>query len=71
MPEDAFDALRAQLGGPPPEGLKQLKPEDLRDLSAAVRTARRRQAQALTQAGERALAHIPRLLRGPVKRIVG
>lgn len=71
MSEDAFDALRAQLGGPAPEGLKQLKPEDLRDLSDAIRTARRRQAKALADAGERALAHIPRLLRGPVKRIVG
>ena len=33
--------------------------------------ARRRQAKALADAGDRALGQIPRLLRGPVRRIVG
>jgi len=69
--EDGFDALRAQLGGSAPAGLKRLSPDDQHDLADAIHAARRRQAKALAEAGDRALKHIPRLLRGPVKRIVG
>jgi hypothetical protein len=43
----------------------------LADLGAALAEARHRQAAALAEAGDRALSHIPRLLRGPIKRIVG
>jgi hypothetical protein len=48
-----------------------LAPEHLTHLSEALRSARRRQAQQLQSASDQALAHIPRLLRGPVKKIVG
>ena len=68
---DAYQALREQVGEPLPEGVAALRPEELRDLAGAVHEARRRQTKALAQAGERALSHIPRLLRGPVRRIVG
>lgn len=71
MPDDAFDALRAQLGGSAPQALRELSGDELTDLSKAIRTARRRQTKALADAGERALGHIPRLLRGPVRKIVG
>lgn len=72
MPDDdALNALRSQLVGPLPDGVTRLSEAELRDLSDAVRTARHRQAAALAQAGERALGHIPRLLRGPIKRVVG
>lgn len=71
MPDDAFSALRAQLGGSAPEALRQLRDEDLRDLASAIAEARSRQARALAEAGDRALGHVPRLLRGPVRRIVG
>ena len=71
MPDDAFDALRAQLGGSAPQALRELSGDELTDLSDAIRTARRRQTKALADAGERALGHIPRLLRGPVRKIVG
>jgi hypothetical protein len=54
-----------------PDGLRELADEELADLAAAVADARHRQAAALAEAGDRALSHIPRLLRGPVKRIVG
>ncbi|MDQ6835961.1 MAG: hypothetical protein M3016_07205 [Actinomycetota bacterium] len=69
--ENGFDTLRAQLGGQPPEGLRMLTGEQLADLAEAIGDARRRQNRALAAAGERALSHIPRLLRGPVRRIVG
>jgi hypothetical protein len=68
---DALTGLRSQLGAGAPDGLAQLSDEELRDLAAAVGDARHRQARALAEAGERALGHIPRLLRGPVRRIVG
>jgi hypothetical protein len=69
--EEAFEALRAQLGGELPEGLRKLNREQLVHLDAAVREARHRQAQALAAAGDRALRHVPRLLRGPIRRITG
>jgi hypothetical protein len=68
---DAFNALSAQLRGAAPESLRELSADELADLAAAVADARHRQAAALAQAGDRALSHIPRLLRGPIKRIVG
>jgi hypothetical protein len=71
VPDDAFNALCAQLGESAPQALRQLSGDELTDLSNAVRTARRRQTKALADAGERALGHIPRLLRGPVRKIVG
>ncbi len=69
--KDALAALHAQLGAHAPDGLAQLSEDELRHLAHALRDARHRQAQALAEAGERALGHIPRLLRGPVRRIVG
>jgi hypothetical protein len=68
--DDAYQALCAQLGATAPAGLRELGDDELRDLACAVRDARRRQAKALGEAGDRALNHIPRLLRGPVRRIV-
>jgi len=71
VPDDAFDALRAQLGGTAPDALRRLSAAELTHLSQAIRGARRRESKAMAQAGERALGHIPRLLRGPVRKIVG
>ncbi len=68
---DAFTALSSQLRGATPDSLRGLSDDELASLAAAVADARHRQAAALAEAGERALSHIPRLLRGPVKRIVG
>ena len=68
---DAFTALSTQLRTPAPDGLRELTDDERADLAAAVADARHRQAAALGEAGDRALSHIPRLLRGPIKRIVG
>jgi hypothetical protein len=70
MGEDAAGALRKELGAAPPKGLEGLSPEEQADLAAALRDARVRQALALDSALDRSLGLIPRLLRGPVKRIV-
>jgi hypothetical protein len=69
MADGGLRALGDELRADVPEGLRELTDEQLTDLAAAVRDARRRQAAALAQAGERAFGHIPRLLRGPIRRL--
>lgn len=71
LPRKGIETLATELGGAAPKGLSRLSDDELRDLTGAIEAARRRQAQALAQAGERALSHIPRLLRGPVRRVLG
>jgi hypothetical protein len=71
MDEQAFAGLEAQLGSRPPAGLARLHAEELSDLTAAIRDARRRQAAEIDAAADRALGFIPRLLRGPIRRVVG
>lgn len=70
MAERSLEALQMQLNGNVPAGLRELEDQHLEHLAAAVHEARRRQDQALAQAGERAFSHVPRLLRGPIRRIV-
>lgn len=69
--EDALKALGAQLGATPPAALAALTEDQLADLSNSIRDARRRQAAELHAASEKAFGHIPRLLRGPIRKIVG
>lgn len=69
--EAARRALEAQLGSSIPKGVRALGADELEDLAEAVREARRRQAVALSEAGDRALNKIPRLLRGPVRKVAG
>ncbi len=63
--------LAALLGSEPPAGLARLEADELDDLTAAIRDARRRQAAEIEGVGDRALSFVPRLLRGPIRRIVG
>ena len=67
----AIRALRTQLGQTPPSGLRALTDEQVLDLAAAVEAARHRQAASLAEASDRALGRIPRVLRGPVRKVVG
>lgn len=67
----AIRALKKELGDTPPPGVQLLSEEHLQDLAAAIRDAGHRQAVALEEAGERALGRIPRLLRGPVRKVAG
>ena len=66
------DALTQQLGGkaPPRPITLCVSDQDLEHLAGAVRDARRRQGEALADAGEQALKIIPGLLRRPVKKIL-
>jgi hypothetical protein len=71
MADEGFEALRSQLGGDAPEALRRLDSEQLHDLAQAIADTRHRQSAALAAGGERALGMIPRLLRGPIRRIMG
>jgi hypothetical protein len=71
VPRKAIEELRSELGGEVPKGLSRLADDELGELTEAIRAARHRQSQALAQAGERALGHIPRLLRVPIRRVLG
>ncbi len=71
MPDDGFQALEKELRAKAPDGLRALSHDDLRDLAGAVAEARRRQAAELDAAGDQALRHIPRLLRGPIRKVLG
>jgi hypothetical protein len=68
---DALSALQQQLGAAPPRSLGTLNPADLHDLADAVQSARQRQAHELAAAGDAAFGHVPRLLRGPIRKILG
>jgi hypothetical protein len=68
--EKELDELREQLRAEPPSGLGRLAAEDLQHLAEAIRTARSRQAAALERAGDQAFNSVPRLLRGPIRRVM-
>ena len=63
------DALATELAARPPAGVRSLSAEERDDLAAAIRDAKGRQTEALRLAGEQALNQIPRVLRGPIRRL--
>lgn len=69
--ENPMRELEKELGTPPPAALGELRDDDVRRLAEAVRQARRQQAKELGAAADRALGHIPRLLRGPIRKVMG
>jgi uncharacterized protein YdbL (DUF1318 family) len=69
--QNALSQLREQLSGDVPEGVRRLGDAELRDLAQAISDARHREGQALAASGERALERVPRLLRGPIRKVVG
>ncbi|MBO0769254.1 MAG: hypothetical protein J2O48_11285 [Solirubrobacterales bacterium] len=71
MDKDGFGWLTEQLRNTPPAALGALSEADLRRLGDSVRKARKSQAEQIQVAAEQALEHVPRFLRGPVKKLVG
>ncbi|PPE71927.1 hypothetical protein C3942_21175 [Solimonas fluminis] len=65
--------LAESLGRPSSEfqALASLPPAQIDLLSNAVAQTQQRQREALAKAIEDALGHIPMLLRGPVKKVLG
>jgi hypothetical protein len=69
--KEALGELESQIRAKPPRGLSALSQAELEDLTVAIRDARHRQAAELQVAGEKAFGHIPRLLRGPIRKVMG
>ncbi|MGH9136247.1 MAG: hypothetical protein ACRD0G_04260 [Acidimicrobiales bacterium] len=64
-------ALRAELGAEELAGFESLDDADVRRLTDLVAAAKRDQAQAVRTGRQKALDQVPRLLRGPVRKIAG
>ncbi len=66
-----IDDLTDALGALPPPGIAAaLSDADAAGLAEAVVEARARQSAALAAATKSALDHVPRLLRGPIRKLV-
>ncbi len=72
MAQSAADSLRRELGRSaadlPP--LATLSPEHRQYLADLIRAAKKQQRAALADSTERALHHVPALLRGVVRRVL-
>jgi hypothetical protein len=63
--------LDAELGGKTPPELAGLTAEELVQLTKMLRDAKRTQKQHIKRAFDSALSHVPFLLRGPLKKMLG
>ena len=71
MNRSALDHLKRELGCEPPAAFKELDAQALAHLAGAMSGARTRQKQQLDEALTRALEHVPMLMRGPIRKILG
>ena len=71
MADDALNGLERELCAPVPPGLRELGEAELRDLTTAIAGERHRQAAALAAAGDQALGQLPRMIRIPIKKLLG
>lgn len=71
MANEGLTALERELKSPVPAGVRHLSDSHLRDLATAIVDERHRQAAALAAAGDQALGQLPRLLRVPIKKLLG
>jgi len=65
-----IEALTRELGAAPPPEVAALEAGDAQRLADAIAAARERQQQLLAQAADDGLRFVPRLLRGPVKKVL-
>lgn len=65
------ELLARELGGDPPQAFNLLPSEAHAALIAALRAARSRQRNQLDEALTQALEHVPTLMRGPIRKILG
>ena len=70
MSANELRALESELGARPPDGRQELSAADLRALTTLLRSAKERQSEALDGAVEEALEIVPRMVRGPVRKIL-
>jgi len=67
---ESLSRLEAELGDTPPPEFAQLSPAHLDRLADTVTTARKRQSAEIAAAADRGLDFIPRLLRGPIRKVL-
>jgi hypothetical protein len=70
MSAKGLRSLETELGGRAPDRLEALSDEQLSEFSGLLRAAKTRQSDALQSAVEQALEIVPRMLRGPVRKIL-
>jgi hypothetical protein len=71
LSDDGLTALERELRAPAPEGVRRLSDAELRDLAAAIADERHRLAAALAAAGEAAFGQLPRVIRIPLRKLLG
>ncbi|MEA2221015.1 MAG: hypothetical protein QOJ35_3641 [Solirubrobacteraceae bacterium] len=70
MSTKALRALESELGDRAPAGVAALGDPELRAFTGLLRGAKRRQSETLHAAVEDALEIVPRMVRGPVRKIL-
>jgi hypothetical protein len=70
MRSDVRDVLKRWLGEDA-RAVDLLSDEELEQLHTALEAARRNQARALAEASDEAMAQMPALLRGSVRKLLG
>lgn len=70
MSDNAIDILEEELGARIPEGVEVLADDELLLLADLLHEAKASQAQELEQGVEGSLDIVPRLMRGPVRKIL-
>ena len=71
MPPADQDELTRVLGKKPPAALKALSAADRSRLAQTIEHAQQMQIEAIAEATDNALRHIPRPMRGAIRRIFG
>jgi hypothetical protein len=67
---DAVDILEQELGAAIPAGLEALSDDELLTLADLLYDARARQRRELDEGVEQSLDIVPRLMRGPVRKML-
>lgn len=70
MADKREDELTRVLGAPPPPAFKRLPAKDRRLLAGQIQTALDRQVEAVNCAEDNIVRHLPRPLRGAVRRLL-
>jgi hypothetical protein len=68
--DDAVDILEGELGGPIPDGFLALTDEQLLELADLLQDATALGQEELQDGLEESLNIVPRLMRGPVRKIL-
>jgi len=70
MSDDAIDILEEELGARVPEGIEVLSDDELAVLADLLHTAKANQARELEDGVKGSLDIVPRLMRGPVRKML-